>query len=103
VFKQHHVVSTMCPLLGSADAPFDIWDVFVFPADIELGFEIGGNGATSAFEFGVANVNPARTTQQSRMPLTRGRLLHTSQDTCHPAHNPITYQSLLSRHNLVRT
>jgi hypothetical protein len=48
-------------------------------------------------------VNPARTTQQSRMPLTRGRPRHTSQDTCHPAHNPISYQSLLSRHNLVRT
>jgi hypothetical protein len=48
-------------------------------------------------------VNPARGTQQSRMPLTRVRPRHASQDTCHPAHNPITYQSLLSRHNLVRT
>jgi hypothetical protein len=37
------------------------------------------------------------------MPLPRMRLRHAPQGTCRPAHNPVTYQSLLSNHKLVRT
>jgi hypothetical protein len=48
-------------------------------------------------------VNPARGTRQSHMPVPRVRPQHTTQDTCHPAHNPVSYQSLLSNHKLVRT
>jgi hypothetical protein len=48
-------------------------------------------------------VNPARGTQQSRMPPPRTRPRHAPQGTCRPAHNPVTYQSLLSNHKLVRT
>jgi hypothetical protein len=48
-------------------------------------------------------VNPARGTQQSRMPLTRVQPQHTSQGTSRLAHNPFTYHSLLSTHKLLRT
>jgi hypothetical protein len=54
VFEWSHVVGTPCSFLGSAYASFDIGDVFVFPTDIELRFEIVGNGAAGAFKFGVA-------------------------------------------------
>jgi hypothetical protein len=52
-------------------------------------------------------VNPTRGTQQSRqqsrMVPPRVRLHHATQGPCRPAHNPFTYQSLLSNHKLVRT
>jgi hypothetical protein len=52
-------------------------------------------------------VNPARGTQQSRqqsrMVPPRVRFHHATQGPYRPAHNPITYQSLLSNHKLVRT
>jgi hypothetical protein len=48
-------------------------------------------------------VNPARGTQQSRMPLPRVRPRHAHQGTSWTTHNPIQCQSLPANHKLSRT
>jgi hypothetical protein len=41
MFERHHVVSTTSAFFRGADAPFDVRDVFVFPADIEFRVQVG--------------------------------------------------------------
>ena len=54
VFKGRHVVGAASALFDGADASFDVWNMLFLAADVEVLFEIGGDGATSAFEFRVA-------------------------------------------------
>jgi hypothetical protein len=48
-------------------------------------------------------VNPARVTQQSRMPLPRVQQRQTYQGTSPTAHNPMRLQWPLATHKLSRT
>ena len=50
-----HIICAAGPFLCGADAPFDVWDVFVLAADIQVGVDVGGDGATRALEFRVAD------------------------------------------------
>ena len=54
VIKKCHIVSAPSPFFDSANAALDVWNVFVFAADVEFRLKVGGNGTASALEFGVA-------------------------------------------------
>ena len=53
--KREHVVGTTGPFLRRANASFDVRNVLVLPADVQVGVKVGGDSATGTFKFGVGN------------------------------------------------
>ena len=48
------VIGASCSFLGGANGTFNIWYVLIFAADVQFRLEVGGNCASGALEFAIA-------------------------------------------------
>ena len=53
MFEWGGVVCTPGSFLDGANAPFNIWDVFILATYVQLGSDIGGDGASQTLKFRV--------------------------------------------------
>lgn len=54
MIKQRDILGAPRAFFHSANTLFNIRDVLIFATHIEFGVELGGNGATFVFKFGVS-------------------------------------------------